>query len=249
MINNFFGTERHRFDAREGNILVVTSQQLAELIGYLEVTASEYEEATEAYASASERRWRLADAITEQLGQSDREVTPEEEALEDELGVLSLIVYLRIETFYVFAKILLDKLARLIPHYLGQAQGVGIQRHSTLTENEALVRFAKAKDLAPVPPSLTALIDGLSSRISKYRNQSITHAYSPRAMRGTAYSHETGETMISTHRLYPRDASDTSTFSETPRTLLPLIEQYVDELIAYLAANRDKAKPSASGRG
>jgi hypothetical protein len=84
-----------------------------------------------------------------------------------------------------------------------------------------------------------------SQRISDYSDKTITHSHSPRTYRGTAICLNTGEAMISTHRLYPERAADAPRQSETPRTLLPLIENYVDDLVAFLATNRDKANLAA----
>jgi hypothetical protein len=198
------------------------------------------------FLDVSERRYG---EIDEDLGAQNREPTAEELALLDELGLASLKVYLRIETFYVFAKILLDKLARLIPHYFGPARGVRIGGHSSLVDG-VLPKFAAGKNLTPVPPPLVALISDLGSRVSAYRDRSITHAYSPRTYRGTAYSLDTGEAKIYTYRLYPRDASEmVGRHSETPRTLLPLIESYVHELVDYFERNRDKADPITRAQG
>lgn len=50
--------------------------------------------------------------------------------------------------------------------------------------------------------------------------------------------------MISTQRLYPENQAKTGKLSETPSSLLTLIESYMIELIAFLATNREKADPA-----
>lgn len=156
----------------------------------------------------------------------------------DEVGLASLKVYLRIETFYVFAKILLDRVAGFIPYYFGPARGIGLSKHSQL--EDALPGFAEQKGLT-LSPSLIERVNEVAGRVSDYRDTQITHGHSPRTMRGTAYYLNTGEAMIYTRRLYPRDRSESGRRSETPRTLLPLIESYVEEIVAFLDSNREKA--------
>lgn len=173
-------------------------------------------------------------------------MTAEELELHDEVGEDALRLYLRIETFYLFAKVLLDRLARLIPHYFGHADGVKLSKHSGL--KHALPAFAEQKGLT-LPARLTDKVDELQRRISDYRDKTIAHGHSPRTYRRTAIYLSSGEAMISTHRLYSEAETDAPRQSETPRTLLPLIEAYVDELVAFLARNRDKANPSAMGLG
>jgi hypothetical protein len=245
LLPNFIWDERERYDSRELNVLLTYAQQVAELVGYLEVTAEDYEAASRAFLDASERQHKLTEEINERLGTSDHEVTAEERELLDAQGLASLRVFLRIETFYVFAKILLDRLAAFIPYYFGPAHDVRLSRHSKV--EEALPRFAEQKGLT-LAPSLTERVAELTRRVSDYRDKRITHDHSPRTSRGTAYDLGTGEAMIYTYRMYPARPEDASFRSETPRTLLPLIEGYVGEIVALVETNSDKAERAAQPR-
>jgi hypothetical protein len=214
-----------------------------DLIRFLEVTAAEYYQANTAWFDSMERWNAEVMANIEAHGGGPAEETAETAKLEKEVVEAGLILYLRIETFYLFAKILIDKLARLIPHYFGEARGVGIRAHSRLADHDALPEFAEQKGLTAVPRSLATLIKEVGKRVSDYRDHLITHAKSPRTMRDIAFQMDTGEAAIVTTKLYPPPGHDSgiSTQSETPRTLLPLIGTYVIELLDYLEANRDKA--------
>jgi hypothetical protein len=85
VVMNFVGADRERFDERDGNILVVYGQQLAELFGYLEITADDYEAASKVYGDSLERFHALVNATHERLG-NDRPMTAEEQELSDELA-------------------------------------------------------------------------------------------------------------------------------------------------------------------
>ena len=248
MLINFVHFERARFDERDAEILATYAQQLAELVGYLEITANDYEAATAEYQDSLYRWYPVLEAVKERTGGtlSTDDLTAEELELHGEVGVNGLTVYLRIETFYVFAKILLDRLARLIPHYFGHADYVPLSKHRQLPGT--LPAFAEQKGLT-LSPELAERVVELQRRISDYRDKTITHGHSPRTYRGTALELSTGEAMISTQRVYPVNETEMGLRSETPRTLLPLIETYVDDLVAFLASNRDKASLSAGGLG
>ena len=235
----FIEVERGRLEDRTGNILGAYTRQLRDLLRYLHVTADEYRLANLAWYDAFDRMQAENEAESKRQDSNDIEETDAMRALTEEAGEAGLIVYLRIETFYVFAKILLDKLARLLPHYFGPARGVRLRAHSSLVDG-ALPRFAAQHGLAAPPPALLALIEDLGTRVSDYRDHFITHADSPRIMRGISFSLDRSEAAIITTKLYPIGPAP-STSSETPLTLQPVIESYVIDLIDYLAANNDRA--------
>lgn len=235
----FIEVERDRLETRDGDILGAYANQLRELVGFLEVTTNESADATRAWWQ-SFQEWQAK-------GGREAEETAEMARLLEEVERTGLIFFLRVETFYLFAKILLDKLARLIPLYFRPGRGVGgLTAHSSLVKG-ALPRFAKQQGLTPVPPSLADLIQELGRRVSDYRDDWIAHdqALSPRNVRGIAVLLDIGDAAILTERLYPR-AGESRAQSEPLRTLLPLIERYVIELLDYLERNHEKVTGRAT---
>jgi hypothetical protein len=122
LLYDFAVSERERFDARDADILATYTRQLAELVRYLEITADEYEAANRAFLAIAERRFAWVQESAERAG-ARRALTAEDRELFGGTEAASLLLYLRIDTFYVFAKILLDKLAGLISHYFGPGPG------------------------------------------------------------------------------------------------------------------------------
>lgn len=70
-------------------------------------------------------------------------VTDEHRDFLAEQGRLSTLVHLEIESFYVFAKIFLDKLAFFIQDYFGEVRGCSLISHDNLTKKHELFRSAK----------------------------------------------------------------------------------------------------------
>jgi hypothetical protein len=77
----------------------------------------------------------------------------------DELHVAHRTVELDIESFYVFAKILLDRWAVFVARYFGPEPGFKPRAHGWLSEGR-LAGYATAKGLTPLPQRLEGQLDG-----------------------------------------------------------------------------------------
>jgi hypothetical protein len=187
LLTNFVEDEREGFDARDGNILAMYAKAIAERVAYLEITADDYEAANKRYGDSLQRFYAASEAEWQRLGDrsSSRAATAEEQELSDESGRDGLTVYLRIETFYVFAKILLDLVAGFVPYYFGPGSGVKLSRHSQLVKG-ALPKLAEQKGLTPVPSRLTELVAELGERVSDYRDKTVSTARQMRQQRKMA---------------------------------------------------------------
>lgn len=214
-------------------------RRVVALLGYLEQTVLEYEQASREFMENFELQSAyFKKAFADVPAGTTIESTPESMRLMEEGAAAGAVLHLRIETFYLFAKILLDKLAQSIESYFGQGQAASLSKHSKLVKN--LERFAEQKGLTAVPLDFLAKVKEAEHRIANYRDYHVVHDSSPKVMKGVGFSTETGETWIMSSRLYPSHPSHYEPLprSESPPVLMILIERYVDELISYLAANR-----------
>jgi hypothetical protein len=111
-----------------------------------------------------------ADGITRSSGAEDPRTLP----FWDELHVARRTVELDIETFYVFAKVLLDRWAVFVAKYFGPEPRFKARAHGWLTECH-LAQYAAAKGLTPIPQRLEQLVESLQCRVIGYRNDGIVH--------------------------------------------------------------------------
>src|SRR5438309_11034108 len=95
----------------------------------------------------------------------------------DESARLSVLLHLEIESFYLFAKILLDKVAHSAEFYFGPVRGRPLDSHDDLCKN--LSAYAEQKALT-LSPDFLKLAAGLKKDISDYRDYEIAHEKSPR---------------------------------------------------------------------
>jgi hypothetical protein len=151
------------------------------------------------------------------------------------------IAQLDIESYYVFSKILLDKLAHFIELYFIPVRGLSLDSHDQFTKNfEAL---CKRLNLCNVD-KLKSIIILLKSDISDFRDYQIVHEKCPRTIRSfgveTCVKTKKQATMMLT-RLYPKE-SDTQIHSRRILELDGIISAYINEITNFLRMNLDKSR-------
>jgi len=163
-------------------------------------------------------------------------VTPEREALHTEGGRLATEVDLQIESFYLFAKIILDDVARALEFYFGSANRLALDSHDDLSKR--LTQYAVAKNL-DVSQQFIAKVKNLRERISDFRDQKISHEKSPRTMQGSTWG-PNGHPRIMMTRIYPRDTDPQQAESEPLDELRVAIDSYLEEVVAFIRSNESR---------
>lgn len=228
---DFIGRERNRFAVDDGNIFAFAFSKVTRRWAFLEIIRQRHQDASAAFISNSE-----AFRATIKPG-GPHTMTQDQMKLQAEGWPLSNLVHLEIESFYLFAKILLDELAHAIENYFGPARGLSLDSHDDLAKS--LRAYAAAKGLT-IPEEFENSVLDLRQRISDFRDQQIAHEKSPRTMRGTTWD-ATGEVMLATNRLYPK-GSDKQVNSETLGGLMAALEAHIGSVISFVEANRSRAR-------
>ena len=164
-------------------------------------------------------------------------LTGEGAAWWEELKKLLNCVQLEIESYYLFAKILLDKIAHFVEFFFGQERNLSLDSHDKMTKHFRAYCGAKSlKDFEHLENRLKQLkID-----IADFRDYQIAHEKSPRTLHGVSFS-ATGETGILTTKLYPKD-TDTQIESTRLGKLEGDLQLYLRDIMALIRANRDKSR-------
>jgi hypothetical protein len=155
-------------------------------------------------------------------------------------GQLSGHISMEIETFYLFAKILLDRIAIFIEHYFGQLRGVSIHSHDKLTKN--LPRFLRGHSM-DAPHGLQSTLSEVKRRIADFRDYQIAHEQGSQTIRGTLWKPgEEPRLVMAPAHPSTRKEGTVQAESESLGVLVAEIDFYIDCVQALVAANRDRCR-------
>jgi hypothetical protein len=193
--------------------------------------------ASEKYPGKTFRTETGADGITRSSGS----VAPETLPFWDELHIARRAVELDIESFHVFAKILLDRWAVFVARYFGAQPGFKHGAHGWLTAGR-LAQYAAAKGLTPVPPRLEQLVESLQRRVIGYRNDGIVHGKATNVYRSFSATGLDGVSACIIGVQLPGAPEDAPgpVDSGVPGWLLVEINEYLTAWFIYISENAAK---------
>jgi len=234
----FVVSERNRYDAHDNNRVGFSLGQIGRYLRFVEIAKSRYLSVSREVAERFKKK--MEDAC---MNPGTRELNPEEIADLEKDGQLHQLLHFEIESFFLFAKILLDKVAHFIEDYFGKAHGVSLRSHDKLCK--AIEQYSKSKNLV-VPPGMNDSMVELRSLIADYRDKHIAHFHNPRALHATQIS-ANGGTQIGISTLYPNDRDK---FSSSPAVehVCSIVELYMKQLETLIETNRNKSRYKVATR-
>jgi len=223
--------ERDRFVTRDNNLFNTAFSDLVRYRRFLERIEDRYRQVGEEFVAGSE-------AFMAQLrANASGQMRAEQMADLDAREALGLALQLEIESFYLFAKILLDEAARAIEFYFGPVPKMALDSHDDLTKRIGMYARHHQLDL---PAGMGRLAVQLSSEVSDFRDQQIAHHKNPRTIRGISFN-EQGVTRMILSPLYPKD-SDRQAETRALDELLADIDTYLLSIVALLSANAERSR-------
>ena len=230
-ISSFIEAERWHYEPMDDNYFALSFGQIAKYHRYILTIKSRFDEESKAYVEVS--RQLQANSPQEGITQVDSNIG----ALLDLSNTCGNLLHLDTESFYVFAKIVLDKIARCIEHYFGAGRGCSLNSHDLLVKN--FNKFSGQKGLV-VPPDLLGKATKLKEQIADFRDKQIEHNRNHRSGMGTAYG-LTEEVVLVSIPIFPKPG-DPGQMSSTPlNRLLAEIDDYLVELCSLVRENRLKS--------
>jgi len=166
-LEDFIRTERDRFEVKSNNLFAQSFSRIAKIYRYLMVIEDRYTLASEAFMENT----RLMN-ITVKEG--NHPLTPEQESLHEQSWKLNVALELEIDSFYIFSKMLLDRIAHGIELYFGQSTRCSLESHKEMSK--CFPEYIEAKTLSAPPARLMELLKILKEDIRDYRDHEIVHA-------------------------------------------------------------------------
>jgi hypothetical protein len=145
------------------------------------------------------------------------------------------LLHYRIDTFYVFARVLLDDIAALVNEALPRSKGrqIGKKHKGVVRSLEAITTD---EDVSGWEPVATRARD-LTERVKDFRDDYVVHRSSakPRTLRSMVLSPEGTARMSVGGVIYPTESDEVRQLaSEDPRELMAALEGYVDAVLDLL---------------
>lgn len=228
LFDAFIENERYRFTDTDGNLLGLSVYQIMRYHEFLTIILERHAATSKTYLSL--HRENMAD-----FSEGSREDTHDEMVVLGELFKYMSLVQLEVESFYLFAKILLDRTAHFVECFFGSARKLSLDSHDQLTKN--IESYASTKGLT-IHTSLLELMRRMKVDVSDHRDYAIAHEKSPRTVR-TMWLSSDGPLSILYNRVLPTN-SDKYMATRPLSELFDDIDKYLAEIVAFVQLNRRK---------
>lgn len=153
-------------------------------------------------------------------------------------------LHLDIESFYLIAKNLLDRIADSFAYVFRGEQWRDKGSTHNMLAKELNGLLARQK-LTLTPPELRDLIAESRKRIIGHRNEFIEHPGEPRMAHGTLLSSD-GRAAIATYLAHPapspKEVAKRQKETEDPFELMALIERYIEAMFTFFETNFDRSE-------
>lgn len=232
-IFDFIETEHTQFkNAVLESGFVTTWQAVDRYHTFLSIILKREAEATAKYSANSQ-------ALRNTLPSPGMYLTDEQRFRLDELDKSSDALHLEIESFYLFAKILLDTVARAIEKAFGQGRECSLDSHHDLIDN--FEKFAKQKKLT-FAGNFIEKAKSLRENISNFRDREIAHGKRLNRITATSLTRNGQATIIATSTVVPPDRLKPQASSIHVPELMKELEDYILSAIEIVRANWSSAK-------
>lgn len=230
ILTEFVLTDIEHYDDRDVNRFSVSLGQAARYYDFLQIIIERYKVASRNYGAHAKRMKAIAP------DESGSATSDEIERLIETGYAPYTKLHLEVESFYLFATILLNKIANFLEDYFGQARGCSLRSHDQF--RKSYEEFAKEKGLT-FPKELVKSLERLQTTVVDYRNKQVAHLVHPRVLKGTAFD-KLGHSKIIQAYLHPKEA-DKSIPSREIHDVMQDIDFYIRQVIELITANRSKS--------
>jgi hypothetical protein len=233
-LSAFVSEERGHFEGYDNNKFAMAFGQVLRYYGFLTIIKERYENCNVTFNKLLE--------IQKSLFASGGAMNEQQIAWWEENSKVCNRIQLEIESYYLFAKILLDRVARFLEFFFGPGRKLSFDSHDQMTK--AFKAYCKIKELKDFE-KIEYRLKSLKTDIADYRDYQISHEKSPRTMHGVHFS-GTGETSIISMKMYPKD-TDTQAQSKSLGKLEEDLLLYLREIMVLVRTNRGKSKLKLKG--
>jgi hypothetical protein len=233
-LNQFAHARLHHPDNRTLNLFNLSLSKWDRYYEYLQIIYERYEQANALFVEAIQRRLRNQ---AESKPTGSRAMTTQECQEFQESVDLGKKLHLEIESFYLFANILLDRVASTCRYYYWKKPN---WNHMQVVRN--LATICTKRSLSVTPPDLLTLPEELQKLIVEYRNKYVEHLEEPRIIFATSWGPEQRAKIQPTF-LYP-EPEEIGLLQKPSDDLMALLSRlalYMTAMLDFFDANSGKS--------
>ncbi len=173
-------------------------------------------------------------------GEGSHKMTPGEMRLMEENGALQEKLHKEIESIYLFANILLDRLAAATEYYFGRgAKPWG----SFDAMRQYFKEYSENRGIALPEEDFFNRMEWLYEHVAQFRHELLVHKHEKdfhtRLLFGTGYNRDDSETIISLGLMYPKKGEQ-SLMTVKPREIMENLDAFLEDWVKHLRVNREK---------
>lgn len=230
-INNFVSSERTRYSTKYNNRFAFWFNQISQYSKFLDIIYNRYIIISK---KCLENNKQFIKSIPKN---TSGPLSTESRILMSTDAQLGNKLLLEIESFYLFAKIVLDKIAYFVIDYFGTEQKFKMKSsHHGLTDHFG--KYAKSKKIKS-PKGFLENAKYLRQHISDYRDDKITHLNNPRLIKGFSFD-KNGNVKVSDIYIYPQKGEvEKQGTGKDIKELKQLLDKYINQVIELVETNRD----------
>jgi hypothetical protein len=231
-IDNLVGVACSDATGRQEHELRIRLQALVTYRQFLEIVIGRWREARDMYNSCMAEFGQLMEAKASHPAPQSCPVA--ERALLDRLSAIEPHVRLEPDSFYLFSKILLDRLADVFSHYFGEQLTTAGSTYAKLVKDFG--EIAARRELVEATGTTLAKITGcmkyLKDDIVYHRNKALEHVPDP-GWTSITLAHDSTIPII-------RRTSDWGRATGDPEQLLTDIDKHLDAILSLLEVNVER---------
>jgi hypothetical protein len=243
LLSEFIFRESSKYIEKDRNLFAISFGQTLRYYNFLTIVTDRYKKASAKLVPTYIEMMKLYKELNIAKDGWPTTMNDEQKRLADlmeEVAQLEQLVLLEIESFYMLAKIFLDKTALFIQNYFGTARGISLVSHHNLVKYNEKFRLAKG---LVYPQGFPQSIIFLKEHICDYRDKQISHLYNQKIIRITSWD-DAKRTMIFDTYIYPTE-TEKKLQAQSPQklqSLMQAIDTYIQHLITLIESNRSKTR-------
>ena len=241
-IQAFIAEQSKGLDTGKSNYFGIVFGEVIKYYDYLIVLLPKYQEISELHVQSIKDRIKREKNIP----QGSRTMTNGDIAWRNKSYVRQIRLHLELESLFIYASILLDRIASATQYYFGKSSR---QWRSFEAMKNYLDGYCENKNLSKPSKGLMKTMSWLYGNVCEFRHTIVVHkhedSYRVRLVFGTGWDNDSNEAYFNLGLMYPK-GNEKTVISKKPSEILNKLNGFIYLWIEYLKLNESGRKADSS---